>query len=58
MPVNKCRSGYANFAVDSTPIKLVLFENPEATKRLNHVGFEIMEADEVDAARSDSKAKT
>lgn len=50
-PVNKRRPGYANFAVDSPPIKLVLFENPDATERLNHVGFEMMEADEVDAAQ-------
>lgn len=50
-PVNKRKPGYANFAVDSPPIKLVLFENPEATERLNHVGFEMMELDEVDSAR-------
>lgn len=50
-PVNKRRPGYANFAVDSPPIKLVLFENPDATERLNHVGFEMMEADEVESAR-------
>ena len=35
--------------IDSPPIKLVLFENPEATERLNHVGFEMMEMDEVEA---------
>ena len=39
-PVNKREPGYANFAVDSPPIKLVLFENPSAEDRLNHVGFE------------------
>ena len=49
-PVNKKKPGYANFAVDSPPIKLVLFENPEATERLNHVGFEMMEIDEVESA--------
>ena len=38
-PVNKRKPGYANFAVDSPPIKLVLFEAPEASERLNHVGF-------------------
>lgn len=48
-PVTKRKPGYANFAVDSPPIKLVLFENPEATERLNHVGFEMMEMDEVEA---------
>ena len=51
-PVNKKKPGYANFAVDSPPIKLVLFENPEATERLNHVGFEMMEMDEVESAIS------
>lgn len=40
-PVNKRKPGYANFALDSPPIKLVLFEAPEATERLNHVGFEM-----------------
>ena len=40
-PVNKRKPGYANFAVDSPPIKLVLFEAPEASERLNHVGFEM-----------------
>lgn len=48
-PVNKRKPGYANFAVESPPIKLVLFEAPDAAERLNHVGFE-MDADEVAAA--------
>ena len=47
-PVNKRKPGYANFAVDSPPLKLVLFEDPKATERLNHVGFE-MEMDEVES---------
>lgn len=47
VPVNKRKPGYANFAVDSPPIKLVLFEAPEASERLNHVGFE-MDTDEVE----------
>ena len=48
-PVNKRKPGYANFAVDSPPIKLVLFEKPDAGDRLNHVGFE-MDDEEVDEA--------
>jgi catechol 2,3-dioxygenase-like lactoylglutathione lyase family enzyme len=48
-PVNKRKPGYANFAVEDPPIKLVLFEAPGAEDRLNHVGFE-MEADEVAAS--------
>jgi catechol 2,3-dioxygenase-like lactoylglutathione lyase family enzyme len=36
----KRRPGYANFAVADPPLKLVLFENAEATGTLNHVGVE------------------
>lgn len=50
-PVNKRKPGYANFAVDSPPLKLVLFEAPEAAERLNHVGFET-DADELEASIS------
>ena len=35
----KRRPGYANFAVDSPPLKLVLIENPGAEGRLNHLGM-------------------
>jgi catechol 2,3-dioxygenase-like lactoylglutathione lyase family enzyme len=48
-PVNKRHPGYANFAIDEPPLKLVLFEDPEATDRLNHVGFEAFDEAEVDA---------
>jgi len=48
--VNKRKPGYANFAIDSPPLKLVLFENPDAPERLNHLGVEVFEAEEVDAA--------
>lgn len=47
-PVNKRKPGYANFAVDSPPLKLILFERPDADERLNHVGFET-DADELAA---------
>jgi catechol 2,3-dioxygenase-like lactoylglutathione lyase family enzyme len=46
--VNKRKPGYANFAVDNPPLKLVLFENPDADDRLNHVGFEVDTAAEVE----------
>ena len=36
----KRRPGYANFAVANPPLKLALFENPEATGTLNHLGVE------------------
>ena len=45
--VEKRKPGYAHFAVDSPPVKLVLFENPDADERLNHVGFET-DADELE----------
>ena len=43
----KRRPGYANFAVADPPLKLVLFENPEATGTLNHLGVERESMDEV-----------
>lgn len=48
--VNKRKPGYANFAIESPPLKLVLFENPEVTERLNHVGFETFDNQEVEDA--------
>ena len=48
--LNKRKPGYANFAIEQPPLKLVLFENPEATDRLNHVGFESFENAEVEEA--------
>ena len=44
---NKRKPGYANFAIDDPPLKLVLFENPDAESRLNHLGVEVMSTDEV-----------
>ncbi len=46
----KRRPGYANFAVDSPPLKLILIENPDAAATLNHLGVEVFTADEVTAA--------
>jgi catechol 2,3-dioxygenase-like lactoylglutathione lyase family enzyme len=43
----KRRPGYANFAVADPPLKLVLFENPEANGTLNHLGVEREAMDEV-----------
>jgi catechol 2,3-dioxygenase-like lactoylglutathione lyase family enzyme len=43
----KRRPGYANFAVENPPVKLVLFENPAATGTLNHLGVERSSMDEV-----------
>lgn len=46
-PPAKQRPGYANFAVENPPVKLVLFENPEATGTLNHLGVERASMEEV-----------
>ena len=47
---NKRREGYANFAIESPPLKLVLIENPGAAGSLNHLGVEVFSTDEVAAA--------
>ena len=42
---HKRKPGYANFAVADPPLKLVLFEAPDAGERLNHLGIEALDAD-------------
>lgn len=46
----KRRPGYANFAITEPPLKLVLFENPAATEKLNHLGIEVESSEEVATA--------
>jgi catechol 2,3-dioxygenase-like lactoylglutathione lyase family enzyme len=48
----KRQPGYANFAVDSPPLKLVLIENPSSAGALNHLGVEVFSTDEVSAAQA------
>ncbi len=48
--VHKRKPGYANFEIDQPPLKLVLFENPDAAERLNHLGVEVFEEEDVSAA--------
>ncbi len=48
--VNKRKPGYANFAIDAPPLKLVLFEAPDAPERLNHLGVEVFDGSDVDRA--------
>jgi catechol 2,3-dioxygenase-like lactoylglutathione lyase family enzyme len=48
----KRRTGYANFAIAEPPLKLVLFERPDAESRLNHLGVEVASSVEVSAARA------
>lgn len=45
----KRRPGYANFAIASPPLKLVLIENPKAAGSMNHLGVEVESSDAVDA---------
>ena len=40
---HKRRPGYANFAIDEPPLKLVLIEKPGAEERLNHMGVEVFD---------------
>ena len=43
----KVRPGYANFAIAEPPLKLVLFENPDAPGTINHLGVEVFSTTEV-----------
>ena len=49
---HKRRPGYANFALDAPPLKLVLFEVPGATERLNHLGVEVQHPSELEKAEA------
>lgn len=49
-PPHKRRPGYANFALSQPPLKLVLFENPDASERLNHLGVEVLGAESLNDA--------
>jgi catechol 2,3-dioxygenase-like lactoylglutathione lyase family enzyme len=53
---NKVHEGYANFAVEDPPLKLVLIENRDASERLNHLGVEAPDAEDVSAALSRFRA--
>ncbi|MGD9705564.1 MAG: ArsI/CadI family heavy metal resistance metalloenzyme [Acidimicrobiia bacterium] len=46
----KQRPGYANFEVADPPLKLALFENPDAASALNHLGVEMPSPADVVAA--------
>ncbi len=49
-PPAKIRDGYANFAIENPPLKLVLFEGAEPDGSINHLGVEVETADQVTAA--------
>ena len=48
----KRRDGYANFAVEQPPLKLVLLENPGQGGSLNHLGVEVVDTATVDAEQT------
>lgn len=48
----KRKPGYANFAIADPALKLVLFEQPGAESRLNHLGVEVSSSDDVWAHQS------
>ncbi len=48
----KVRPGYANFAIDPPPLKLVLFEQPGNGGTINHLGVEVETPEEVGAAQT------
>src|SRR5437879_11177906 len=47
----KVRPGYANFAIDEPPLKLVLIEGQGRPGSLNHLGVEVFSIDEVVATQ-------
>jgi Glyoxalase/Bleomycin resistance protein/Dioxygenase superfamily len=46
----KVRPGYANFAIEQPPLKLVLIENVDGAGSLNHLGVEVFSTSEVSDA--------
>jgi catechol 2,3-dioxygenase-like lactoylglutathione lyase family enzyme len=52
----KRKPGYANFAIENPPLKLVLFEVKDASERLNHLGVEVFDGEAVTAATERLKA--
>jgi catechol 2,3-dioxygenase-like lactoylglutathione lyase family enzyme len=48
----KRRPGYANFAIDQPPLKLVLLENPGQGGTLNHLGVEVADTAVVEAEQA------
>lgn len=48
----KTRPGYANFAIDDPPLKLVLFEGKGSAGSINHLGVETETSDEVTSVQA------
>ncbi len=47
--LNKREPGYANLVLEEPALKLVLFETADVSDRLNHLGFEAFEDEQVEA---------
>ena len=45
----KRKPGYANFAIDSPPLKLVVLENPGHGGTINHLGVQVESSEQVHA---------
>ena len=48
----KLRPGYANFAIENPPLKLVLFEQAGKGGTINHLGVEVESSARVEAAQA------
>lgn len=55
-PPAKIPENYANFAIETPPLKLVLFANAGEPGTLNHVGVEVESTDEVAAVIARTQA--
>ena len=53
----KVHPGYANFAIQEPPLKLVLIENTNPRETINHLGIEVEEASEVEDLEANLKAR-
>ncbi len=51
-PPAKVRDGYANFAIENPPLKLVLFSGAGPAGSINHLGVEVESAAQVTAAET------
>lgn len=51
----KVRDGYANFAIENPPLKLVLIEGHGPAGTLNHLGVEVGSTEEVAAKIEDAR---
>lgn len=53
----KVRDGYANFAVENPPLKLVLIAGHGEPGTMNHIGVEVESADDVAAKIEDARSE-